>query len=73
MKIWKIYEEIKEKAGVKKVDPENIQKIREVLSFPSLEEIDSSISFYFIFLKILHQNKKQFFTIFLKRVTRPLL
>lgn len=39
MKIWKIYEEIKEKAGVEKVDPENIQKIREVLSFPSLEEI----------------------------------
>lgn len=39
MKIWEIYEEIKEKAGVEKVNPENIQKIREVLSLSSLEEI----------------------------------
>jgi hypothetical protein len=34
MKIVKIYEEIKKKAGVEKVNPENIEKIREI--FPSI-------------------------------------
>jgi len=39
MEIWKIYKWIKEKAGIEKVDPQNIQKIREVLSKFSLDKI----------------------------------
>jgi DNA-binding MarR family transcriptional regulator len=39
MEIWEIYQWIKKKAGIEKVDPQNIQKIREVLSNITLDEI----------------------------------
>lgn len=38
-KIWKIYQKIKEKAGIKEVNPENVSKIKELLCSISLNEM----------------------------------